>query len=232
MPQPKKPAILVVDDSLTILHSLKIILSNANYQVFITPSVVEAIEVLRQEKAHIDLIFLDILMPERDGFSFLNYLLKQHRQPIKVIALTAVKDEETQKKFFSYSSKNLETLEYIEKPFSKSHILQSVKNILNDNHQNDDSDNSSKPAKIKQTPSSQPASVEQKIERSEPRNDNNEKILRLEQKLDDLLAKKPTFLMTLVQDLLRLLFIAFLLALALKFGLFESLIPLLSSPTS
>ncbi|MDQ7075077.1 MAG: response regulator [Gammaproteobacteria bacterium] len=229
MPQPKKPAILVVDDSLTILHSLKIILSNAHYEVFITPSVVEAIEVLRQEKDKIQLIFLDILMPERDGFSFLNYLLKQHAYPIKVFALTAVKDAETQKKFFSYASPNLTTLEYIEKPFSKRHILQSVKNALNDaSEQANANPNKQKPAKQKKSsPSPQP--------RPEPQQTNNtthNEINRLEQKLDYLLNNKPTFLATLGQDLLRLLFIAVLLALALKFGLFENVIPLLTTHSS
>jgi len=197
------------------------------------PSVVEAIEVLRQEKESIPLIFFDLLMPGRDGFSFLNYLLKQHRHPVKVIALTAIKDEEIQKKFFSYSSKNLKTIEYIEKPFSKSHIIQSVKNSLNDlNASNNTPKNNIDPATA--TDKQKPTHPLPKTEQPEQQQHTSTlgEITRLEQKLDELLTKRPTFLITLAQDLLRLLFIAFLLALALKFGLFEALLPLLTNVSS
>ncbi|MGE3537012.1 MAG: response regulator transcription factor [Candidatus Tectimicrobiota bacterium] len=58
--------VLVVDDSLTDLTNIKNIVTEAGCLVFTATNGQEALEKARAEKP--DLIFLDIVMPEQDGF--------------------------------------------------------------------------------------------------------------------------------------------------------------------
>ncbi|MGF1525380.1 MAG: PleD family two-component system response regulator [Candidatus Competibacterales bacterium] len=59
--------ILVVDDSAAELNFLKTIVSEAGFAVVAAQSGQEALDIARQE--HPDLIFLDIIMPDMDGFA-------------------------------------------------------------------------------------------------------------------------------------------------------------------
>lgn len=58
--------VLVVDDSLTDLTNIKNIVSDAGCLVYTATNGEEAIEKAKTEKP--DLIFLDIVMPDQDGF--------------------------------------------------------------------------------------------------------------------------------------------------------------------
>ncbi len=58
--------VLVVDDSLTDLTNIKNIVSAAGYLVFTATSGQEALDIAKTEKP--DMIFLDIIMPDQDGF--------------------------------------------------------------------------------------------------------------------------------------------------------------------
>ena len=61
--------ILVVDDEALIRTVIKEYCSNNNYEVFEATSGKEALELLLKNKY--DLMILDIMMPEMDGFSML-----------------------------------------------------------------------------------------------------------------------------------------------------------------
>lgn len=58
--------VLVVDDSNTDLSNIQGIVSNAGYQVITATNGKEAIEAANNHKP--DLIFLDVIMPEVDGY--------------------------------------------------------------------------------------------------------------------------------------------------------------------
>ena len=64
---PKK--ILLVDDSSTVLMMERMILSQGRYELFTAKNGREAIDRARQERP--DLILLDVVMPELDGFGAL-----------------------------------------------------------------------------------------------------------------------------------------------------------------
>ena len=100
--------ILAVDDELSVRDSLRMIFKK-DYQVVTAGSAKEAWEKILSEEP--DLIFLDILMPQKDGME----LLKEIRgsQPfIPVVMLTAAKNVKT-----AVEAMKLGAYDYITKPF-------------------------------------------------------------------------------------------------------------------
>jgi signal transduction histidine kinase len=59
--------ILIVDDEDTVRNTISLMLKNLGYQVYLASSGMEAIEMYQRHKAEIDLIILDIIMPQMDG---------------------------------------------------------------------------------------------------------------------------------------------------------------------
>lgn len=85
--QTKKNVLLVDDDKFLVdMYSMKF--SSSGYQVQACLSVDDAIEALRNGFAP-DCILFDLVMPERDGFSFLQALASEKLAPnVALIALT------------------------------------------------------------------------------------------------------------------------------------------------
>ncbi|MCG9969738.1 response regulator transcription factor [Pelotomaculum terephthalicicum JT] len=115
------PLILVVDDEVNILQLLKYNLTKEGYQVISATNGSDAIK-LTGEKAP-DLIVLDKMLPEMDGFDVLR-ILKANRQsaPIPVIMLSA-RNEELDKVL----GLELGADDYITKPFSPRELVARVK---------------------------------------------------------------------------------------------------------
>jgi putative two-component system response regulator len=107
----KRGIIMIVDDNITSLKSGKEALSDL-YDVVTVPSTQKMLEIIGKNRP--DLILLDILMPEMDGFEAIQ-LLKQNYETrdIPVIFLTAKSDPETEIRGF-----DLGAVDFINKPFS------------------------------------------------------------------------------------------------------------------
>ena len=60
--------ILVVDDDKNTRLLFKTILENEKYTVYVASNGVEAMDVM--DRNHIDLVVLDIMMPQMDGYEF------------------------------------------------------------------------------------------------------------------------------------------------------------------
>ncbi len=82
--------ILVIDDQANVRTLLKDYLSNQGYRVVQAQDGQQGLFVARHE--HPDLVLLDIMMPNMDGFQFLSAFRKESEIP--VIVITA-RDEET-----------------------------------------------------------------------------------------------------------------------------------------
>ena len=73
--------ILICDDEKDIVNALKIYLSQENnYILHVAYNGKEALEILKQEK--IDLLLLDIMMPEMDGIEAMTKLREQYNLPV------------------------------------------------------------------------------------------------------------------------------------------------------
>jgi putative two-component system response regulator len=119
----EKHVILVVDDNPTNLRLLEIILRK-EYEVISTTDSAKAIEICNRE--HIDLILLDIMMPEIDGYDVCKNLKEYEKtKNIPIIFVTAKNEIEDEKKGL-----NLGAVDYITKPISSAIILARVRNHI------------------------------------------------------------------------------------------------------
>lgn len=119
---PKK--ILVVDDERPIVRLVQVNLEHAGYEVVTAYDGREALEKVEQEKP--DLIILDVMMPQMDGFEVMQRLQANPKtRDIPVIMLTAkAQDADV---FRGWQSGV--TL-YLTKPFSPFELISFVRRIF------------------------------------------------------------------------------------------------------
>jgi CheY-like chemotaxis protein len=86
------PTILIVEDEQEYLDVLTKKLSEKHYAVLVARDGREAIEIVTRGEA-IDLILLDLLMPNMDGFEFLHLMHHELKSEIPIIVLTNVEQD-------------------------------------------------------------------------------------------------------------------------------------------
>ena len=80
--------ILLAEDDQSISEMYKIKLTQHGHQIVLASDGDEAIELLKKENDW-DLVLLDIMMPNKNGYDVLDFIRNESPQPeIKVIALT------------------------------------------------------------------------------------------------------------------------------------------------
>ena len=113
--------ILICDDERDIVSALKIYLEAEGYETLAAANGREALETLRRED--VQLVLLDVMMPEMDGISALARIREESNVP--VILLTA-KSEDTDK----ILGLNLGADDYVTKPFNPVELLARVRSQL------------------------------------------------------------------------------------------------------
>ena len=84
--------ILVVDDESRMRKLIKDFLAQKGYSILEAGDGEEALQVYEENKNHINLILLDVMMPKLDGWSVLRQIRQTSRIPI--IMLTARGEEQ------------------------------------------------------------------------------------------------------------------------------------------
>jgi DNA-binding response OmpR family regulator len=84
---PDQCGILVVEDDPSIRRLVRMVLQRQGYQVDIASDGVEA--VLKLGLTEYDVIILDLMMPNLDGFSFMNTLAEADPERLKSIIVTS-----------------------------------------------------------------------------------------------------------------------------------------------
>ncbi|MES2259599.1 MAG: two-component system response regulator [Pseudomonadota bacterium] len=121
---PRKPVILVVDDTPENLSLMNALLCDS-YSVKVASSGARALKIARAD-APPDLILLDIMMPEMDGYEVCRQLKADARTAlIPVIFLTAKSQVEDEQRGF-----DLGAVDYVTKPVSPPIVLARVKTHL------------------------------------------------------------------------------------------------------
>ncbi|MBE6069296.1 MAG: response regulator [Clostridium lundense] len=116
--------IMIVDDTLLNLKLLADLLSEHGYQVQPVSSGVKALKSVVMEKP--DLIILDVIMPEMDGYEVCRRLkLDEHSRDIPVIFISAL--DEAANKVIGFKAGGVD---YITKPFQKEEVLIRVETHL------------------------------------------------------------------------------------------------------
>ena len=119
-----KERILIVDDLPINIKVLGGILKDFDYDVVISTNAKNAIEIVENNK--IDLILLDINMPEMDGYEFCKIIKGNEKtKDIVIIFLTAKTESSEIVKGFELGAED-----YVTKPFNSSELLARIKTHL------------------------------------------------------------------------------------------------------
>ncbi len=113
--------ILVIDDQESIRLIFKAVLERAGYRVLTAEHGKDGLRFLEQEK--VDLILMDMFMPEMDGFELIPRLRKD-RPTSKIIAMTGDSN-------YLIMAKHLGANDALQKPFSAQELLIAVSSHLN-----------------------------------------------------------------------------------------------------
>ena len=112
--------ILVVDDIATNVMLLKAVLGRAKYRIVTATGGHEALEQVEREKP--DLVLLDIMMPDMDGYEVMRRLRADPRwEDLPVIFLTALNNTEDIVKGFKLGAND-----YVSKPFNHEELITRV----------------------------------------------------------------------------------------------------------
>jgi len=114
--------ILVVDDDKHTRLLFRTVLESENYTVFTAENGIKALDVMESE--HIDLVVLDIMMPELDGYEFTR-LLRESNNTLPVLMVSAKQLPSDKKKGFLAG-----TDDYMTKPVDEDEFLLRIKALL------------------------------------------------------------------------------------------------------
>jgi DNA-binding response OmpR family regulator len=112
--------LLLVDDEANVLAALRRVLHPLPYRVLTAATGSQAIEVALAERP--DLIFLDIRMPEMDGFECLKSLREAGLTEVPVVMLTA--EDKLMKGYLEGAAY------YITKPFKNEHVTNIIEYLI------------------------------------------------------------------------------------------------------
>jgi PleD family two-component response regulator len=120
----KKQTILIVDDMTTNLLILSDLLKD-EYQIKIAKNGQKALDIVHSSD-EVDIILLDIMMPDIDGYEVCRQLKSNPKtKNIPIIFVTA-KDNDADEEY----GLNLGAIDYITKPFNKAIVKLRIKNHL------------------------------------------------------------------------------------------------------
>ena len=113
--------ILICDDDVDIVSALKIYLSNEDYKIYTAFTGKQALDCVKEHD--IDLVLMDVMMPEMDGIAATAKLREEYNIP--VILLTA-KSESSDKVL----GLNVGADDYVTKPFAIEELLARIRAAL------------------------------------------------------------------------------------------------------
>jgi two-component system, NtrC family, response regulator AtoC len=116
-----RPVVLVVDDDAGLRESFRLILED-EYEVLEATNGAQALETVRTTQ--LDLILLDIRLPDTDGIAVLGEI-KSIDEHVEVILVTAVQTVRT-----AVAAMKLGAFDYVTKPFEEDEILPLVRRAI------------------------------------------------------------------------------------------------------
>ncbi|WP_318503942.1 response regulator transcription factor [Bacillus sp. T3] len=120
----KKPLILIADDEMRLRKLVSDFLLNSGIGVLTAEDGKMAIDIFIEQRQKIDLIILDVMMPQMDGWEVLKAIRKVSSS-VPIIMLTAKSEESDELTGFKLGAND-----YVTKPFSPSVLVARVENLL------------------------------------------------------------------------------------------------------
>ena len=115
--------ILIVDDDVEIIESVRYALEGAGHEVVVARDGNQGLALFERENP--DLMILDMMMPKRSGFLVLEKIRRTRPVPLRVIMITA--NEGSRHKAYA---EMLGVDDYIRKPFAMDRLMTSVSRLL------------------------------------------------------------------------------------------------------
>ncbi|NUM80661.1 sigma-54-dependent Fis family transcriptional regulator [bacterium] len=115
-------SILIVDDEKNIRRSLEMILSAEDYKIFSAENGKEALNIIHDQA--IDLVFLDLLMPEMNGIDVLKQI-KNYEPEVVVVMMSGHGTIEN-----AVEAVKLGAYDFIEKPLTKEKVVITANNVF------------------------------------------------------------------------------------------------------
>jgi DNA-binding NtrC family response regulator len=123
----RKGTVLVVDDEEMALYVEVLMLERIGYNTLQATNSEEACQLYRDEKDHIDLVVLDIILPDENGAATYK-VLKRINPDIKVLVSTGYGTDDNVRQILNDRQNGL-----IEKPFKFKQFTSKVETILSVN---------------------------------------------------------------------------------------------------
>lgn len=117
-------SILIVDDDPNICWATQILLERCGHKVSTVSNGREALELYSEQGDSIDLIILDLVMPEMDGETCLNHLMEMDPDVQVIIASGSLSDKDKRRRLAEKAR------DYVSKPFDSTALLQAVNEAL------------------------------------------------------------------------------------------------------
>lgn len=119
-----KKLLLIIDDEEDFTSMLSFRLKNMGFEVLTANNGDKGIELARANKP--DIILLDLMMPNLDGFQVSQMLKNESRtKHIPIVVLTALTNENSKE-----SLEKIGAVDFIEKPFEPDELLKKINNVL------------------------------------------------------------------------------------------------------
>jgi len=116
--------ILIVDDEEQVLDACGAMLGQLGYNTILAKNGKEAVEIFKKENANIDLIILDMIMPEMDGLTAYGHL-KEIDPNVKVLLASGYSMTDNVKEIVASGCD-----EFIQKPFTMGQISRVTRELL------------------------------------------------------------------------------------------------------
>lgn len=121
LPERERPLILVVDDDVATNTFIRFLLEEEGYEILSTTDGTEALSLAATHRP--DVITLDLLMPEVNGYQVLRKLKENPLTAEIPVCITSIIEEKAQ-------GYRLGAIDYITKPFDSEHLLEAIHRIL------------------------------------------------------------------------------------------------------
>lgn len=129
----RRAKILLVDDDPDFVEATKVVLESQPYEVITALGGEEGLKKAREEKP--DLILLDVIMPDIDGFQVCQQLKKDLQlSQIPVIMITSFSEKYRETSIGVSQGLSLEAEDFIDKPVAPAELLIRVEKWLKKRH--------------------------------------------------------------------------------------------------
>jgi two-component system cell cycle sensor histidine kinase/response regulator CckA len=115
---------LVVDDAGVVRRVAFRVLSEGGYRVFEAASAVEALDVLAMVRGRVDIVLVDVVMPEVNGVDLVRLIREEWRQPA-ILFMSAYPAEVLARE----GLKDLR-VQFLAKPFTRTELLTAVERAI------------------------------------------------------------------------------------------------------